>query len=64
MPRYIRITRSDVEGNYTVLPEEAPGMIQAELDCVEWDEPGTRITLTVVEMPRDEFANLPEFEGW
>lgn len=64
MPKYVKITRSDLSGSYIVSVEEAPGMVQSELDGIEYDTPGTSITLTAVEMSRDEFENLPEFKGW
>lgn len=64
MPKYIKITRSDLPGGYIMPTEEVSGIVEAELDGIEWVDPGTSVTLTVVEMSEQEFDDLPEFEGW
>jgi hypothetical protein len=62
--KYIKITRSDVGGSYIERKENLPNMVEGEFDDLEDLAPGTTITLTVVEMPEEEYANLPEFTGW
>ena len=64
MPRFIKITRSDTQGSCIQRIEEVPGIVSAELGDVNWIEPGTTISLAVVEMSYEEFDALPEFMGW
>jgi len=64
MARYITIERSDTDGNYTTDLRELPGSVAAELDDIDYLEPGTTITLTVVEMTDEDYDAMPEFTGW
>ena len=62
--KYIKVTRSDVQGSYIQPVKDVPGIVQGELDNIEDLSPGVSVTLTVVEMPEEEYDNLPEFMGW
>ena len=62
--KYIRITRSDTPGGYVDLVKNTAGLVDAELDGIDYLDPGTSVTLTVVEMSEREYAELPEFTGW
>ncbi len=64
MPKFIKIERSDTSGNYIEQKKDLAGMIEGELDDIEYLEAGTQIILTVVEMSQDEYETLPEFDGW
>lgn len=62
---YIKITRSDTDGSYIQPLDDIQYAIDAELDgAAEWGEPGTKITLELVEMSEEEYEALPEFTGW
>lgn len=69
MSRFIEITRSDAGGRY-VQPfppngaKRVSSILEDELDDIDYLEPGTTIVFTVVEMSEEEYAKLPEFEGW
>jgi len=62
--KYIKVTRSDVQGSYIQPVKDIPGIVQGELDDIEYLSPGVSVALTVVEMPEEEYAKLPEFAGW
>jgi hypothetical protein len=62
--KYIKVSRSDMPGAYTNTVEGVAGCVEGELDGIEWLPAGMSITLTVVEMSEEEYAKLPEFEGW
>jgi len=69
MPKFIQVTRSDVGGRYVQRPANgrvawASSILEGELDDINFLDPGTTITFTVVEMSEEEYAKLPEFEGW
>lgn len=64
MPKFIKITRSDTVGSYLEEKKNLPGIVEGELDDLEFLEPGTQIILTVVEMSQEEHDSLPEFTGW
>lgn len=59
--KYVKVTRSDVGGNYYQPLTEIGGAISGEFDG---SEPGDKITLELSEMTEDEFNKLPEFQGW
>ena len=63
MPKYIRVTRSDEEGSYTLAYDEILNL-SYEFELLEWMGIGTTVTLTVIEMTEEEYKNLPEFMGW
>jgi len=58
---FIKITRSDTGGSYTVPIDGFINAVDGELDGIE---AGESITLTAVEMTKEEHDKLPEFEGW
>lgn len=62
--RYIRVTRNDASGGYTVDLVGLMNSIDGEFDNLQFQEVGTAITLTVVELPEEEYQALPEFMGW
>lgn len=62
--KYIKITRSDVDGNYTITQDELLGVVEGELDGLEYLPDGTQVIMTVVEMEENEYEKLPEFQGW
>ncbi len=64
MAKYIKVTRSDTSGSYIDTLQNIPDFINSEFDDFNYLDPGVSITLTIVEMPKDEFDNLPEFDGW
>jgi len=64
MPKFIKIERSDTAGNYIEDKKDLAGMIEGELDDLEYLEAGMQIILTVVEMSQEEYDALPEFVGW
>ncbi len=59
--KYIRVTRSDVDGSFTIPLDNFCDVIDAEL---EGTEIGESMILTIVEMPEEEYVKLPEFMGW
>jgi hypothetical protein len=62
--KYIKVTRSNVKGSYIQEKRDLMGIIDGEFDDLDYLDPGVSITLTVVEMPEEEYAKLPEFSGW
>jgi len=64
MPNYIRVERSDVFGHYTVDIDQLVNVLDGEFDDLQWMDIGTRITLTVTKMEKEDFESLPEFSGW
>jgi hypothetical protein len=62
--KYIKVTRSDVSGSYTMPVKDLITVIDSEFDDIEFYDAGTQIQLTVVEMNEEEYNNAPEFEGW
>lgn len=64
MNKYVKITRSDVEGSYTIPVELLKTVVDGEFDDIIDMSFGDSVTLTVVEMTKEEYAKLPEFQGW
>ena len=63
--KYIKITRSDVEGSYIVPKEDISDAVDGEIITdLDYVEPGTSVTLTIVEMTEEEYEKLEEFAGW
>jgi len=62
--KFLRITRSDVEGSYVQSVAEAEGVIAGEFDDIEHLASGTSVTFTVVEMSQEDYDDMPEFTGW
>jgi hypothetical protein len=63
--KYIKITRNDVDGSYIVPKEQLTNVIDGEVvENLDYVEPGTEVTLTIVEMTKQEYEKLDEFEGW
>ncbi|MFA5808729.1 MAG: hypothetical protein WC935_00145 [Thermoleophilia bacterium] len=62
--KYIKVSRSDMPGSYTDTLKGAANCVEGEFDGIEGVPVGTSITLTVVEMSEEEYAKLPEFDGW
>lgn len=61
--KYIKVTRSDAQGNYIHPVHSIGTALDGELDDIEYLE-GLIITLEVVEMDQAEYEKLPEFPGW
>jgi hypothetical protein len=61
--KFIKITRSDAEGSYVERLEKLPEVIDGEILGGD-QEAGTSITLTIIEMPEEEYLKSPEFMGW
>jgi hypothetical protein len=61
--KLIKITRNDVEGSYIERFEKLIEVIDGEIISGD-QEVGTSVTLTIVEMPEEEYLKLPEFMGW
>jgi len=64
MPKFIKVTRSDVDGSYVQPLKDIPGIIEGEFDDLDYMEDGDSITLTVIEMSQEKYDKLPEFTGW
>ena len=64
MAKFIKISRSDIDGGYIEKQENIVGAVEGELDGFEYLKAGTQIILTVVEMTQEEYDALPEFVGW
>jgi hypothetical protein len=64
MSKFIKVTRSDLPGSYTQRWAEIASAIAAELEDANEYEPGTVISLEVIEMDEEEYEKLPEFQGW
>ena len=62
--KYIKVSRSDASGSYTDTVKGVMGCVEGEFDGIEGLPVGTSIALTVVEMSEEEYAKLPEFDGW
>ena len=62
--KYVKVTRSDVQGSYIQPVKDLAGCVEGEFDGIEYTDPGVSVTLTVVEMSEEEYAKLPEFTGW
>ena len=62
--KYIKVTRSDIDGSYIMPLNDVPGIVQAEFDDIEYMDEGVSITLTIVEMSTSEYSELDEFLGW
>jgi hypothetical protein len=63
LPKFIQVSRSDAVGVYTVDRKGLLNVIDSEFDDMEYED-NYVVFLKVVEMPLDDFDNLPEFEGW
>ena len=59
--KYVKIQFDD-ESSYCVKPEEVGEYISAEIESLT-SELFETITLSIVEMPEEEYEKLPEFEG-
>lgn len=64
MRRYIKITRSDVDGSYIQPVELIGNAVDGELDDIDYYELGTKLILEIIEMHPDDYEQLPEFGGW
>lgn len=64
MKKYIKVTRNDADGSYIQPFNELHQIIDGEFDGFEYIEPGTSITLEVIELADGEYESLPEFAGW
>ena len=62
--KLIKVTRSDTSGSYIDTLQNIPNFIDSEFDDFNDLGVGMSVTLTIVDMPEDEFNNLPEFDGW
>ena len=62
--KYVKITRSDAGGSCIQTVNELEHCIGSEFDDIEDMQPGVSVTLTVVEMAKEEYAKLDEFMGW
>uniref|UniRef100_A0A6M3ITI7 Uncharacterized protein n=1 Tax=viral metagenome TaxID=1070528 RepID=A0A6M3ITI7_9ZZZZ len=62
--KYVKVTRSDISGSYTMPIKNIGCVVNAEFDNIEDYDNGTSVTLTIVEMTEEEYAALNEFMGW
>jgi len=64
--KVLRLTHieSHGEGPYCIYDAEHPDLLLAEITEMQYDEEGEEWKITVEEMPKVEFENLPEFTGW
>jgi hypothetical protein len=60
MAKFIKITRPGM-GGYIQPIESIADAVDGEFDGAY---PGDAITLTLVEMSREEYDAMPEFKGW
>jgi len=62
--KFAKISREDY-GFYIQPLDLLKDALSGEFDGVEeYAEVGDKITIEIIEMPEEEFDNLPEFEGW
>ena len=59
--KYVKIQFDD-ESSYCVKAEDIGDIISAEIESLT-SEIFETITLSIVEMPEEEYEKLPEFEG-
>jgi hypothetical protein len=64
MNKYVKVTRNDADGCYTVPAELLKSVIDDEFYYIVDMPSGDSITLTVIEMTEEEYDKLPEFQGW
>lgn len=69
--RYIEISRYEKNekgewllGSYIQPVDEALSAIDAELDGIEDQNIGAKITLEIIEMEEEDYKKLPEFDGY
>lgn len=51
-------------GHYIQSVDELSNVIGSEFDDIEYMKSGTEITLKVIEMPKEQYNMLQEFEGY
>lgn len=62
--KYIKVAHSDSNENYIRPIKEFQGIIDEEFDKIKDYEVGTSVTLTIIELTKEEYKNLNEFTGW
>jgi len=59
--KVLKVERFDERGNYHMPIEQAAAIVDGEF----YDsQPGDAIKLTLVEMSKEVYDALPDFEGW